>query len=255
MFAKIITYFKNVFKSFTFKDWLLLILSIVVLSLYFWGKHWENKSIEYANQRGIYTDSLTIYKNKLNEEYAAKYTMIMNEKDLKLYNKELWNELKSLKDNPLVITKTNLETVVREIQAKNDTVYVHDNIETGLKDYTYNWSAKDSIWYSVKGISTVSGDFKTFNTTIPELKINSNLTLDLIETKQNLQVIAKTDNPYMNVSDIKSVVIDPRKSKILKSYFPQKKWGIGPQVGVGVTSDLKVRPYIGVGIQYSIFNF
>lgn len=34
-----------------------------------------------------------------------------------------------------------------------------------------------------------------------------------------------------------------------------KRWGIGIQAGVGFTWQKEVRPYIGVGISYNLFNF
>lgn len=33
-----------------------------------------------------------------------------------------------------------------------------------------------------------------------------------------------------------------------------KKWGIGPQVGLGVVGNT-VQPYIGIGIQYNVIRF
>lgn len=267
MFKKVKTWLKDKVSKFTFKDWLLILCGVLILGLIIYSHYWKDKSLEYYNQRGILTDSLTTYKNKLGEEYAAKNSLIMSANDLKKYNEDLWNEYKNLKNaNPLVLTKTNLTTEIREIQGKNDTVWITPHTpEPGnasetqipdLKDYKYEWSAKDSTWYTLRGETTFTGrDVRNFNARIPEFKMNSNLTLDVIDEKENLRVIAKTDNPYINVSDIQSVVIDPRKSPTLKKYFPQKRWGIGPQVGIGLTGDLKFRPYIGIGIQYSIFNF
>jgi len=257
MFKRFKNWFINKIKSFTFKDWLITLTALTAIGLLIYGNYWKNKSLEYYNQRGIYSDSLTVYKNKLGEEYAAKNTLIMNKNELEKYNKELWKEFKNLKDNPLVLTNTVLKTEIKEIAGKHDTTYITPNPDNpDLKDYKFEWSAKDEPWYSMKGVTQVTGaDVHNFSTKVPEFKMNSNLKLNLIENKENLQVIVKTDNPYINVDDIESVVIDPRKSKTLKSYFPQKKWGIGPQVGVGLTSDLKFRPYIGIGIQYSIINF
>lgn len=257
MFRSLKNWLKDKISKFTFKDWVIVLTVFTALALLIYGNYWKNKSLEYYNQRGIYSDSLTVYKNKLGEEYAAKNTLIMDKATLKKYNDELWEEYKKIKDNPLVLTNTVLKTEIKEIEGKHDTTYIAPNIQNPeLKDYTFEWSAKDSVWYMMQGVTKVSGkDVQNFSTRIPEFRMNSNLKLNLIETKENLQVVAKTDNPYINIDDISSVVIDPRKSKTLKKYFPQKRWGIGPQVGVGLTSDLKFRPYIGVGIQYSIINF
>jgi hypothetical protein len=68
-------------------------------------------------------------------------------------------------------------------------------------------------------------------------------------------VLARTDNPYIVIDDVQGAFIDPTKSNVIKSYFKPKRWGIGLQGGIGVCGDLKIRPYIGVGISWSLIQF
>ena len=42
--------------------------------------------------------------------------------------------------------------------------------------------------------------------------------------------------------------------KVQKVAEKPKKWGIGPQVGVGVINN-QIYPYIGVGVQYNLIRF
>lgn len=70
-----------------------------------------------------------------------------------------------------------------------------------------------------------------------------------------LQFIGRSDNPYVTIMNVNGVIIDPTNSDVLKSCFKPKKWSVGPQVGVGVGADLKLSPYIGVGITYGILQW
>lgn len=36
--------------------------------------------------------------------------------------------------------------------------------------------------------------------------------------------------------------------------YRQKRWGLGVQVGVGVTPS-KIEPYIGIGVTYNLFSW
>ena len=47
----------------------------------------------------------SIYKNKLDSEYVAKNIYIQTANQLKKTNQELYDEIKNLKDNPVVVTK------------------------------------------------------------------------------------------------------------------------------------------------------
>ena len=67
-------------------------------------------------------------------------------------------------------------------------------------------------------------------------------TLDVIEKENKLKIIGTSDNPYVSITDFNGAVIDPTTSDVLKNCFKQKRWGIGPQVGVGVSRDLKFSP-------------
>jgi uncharacterized small protein (DUF1192 family) len=247
---KIKTFFVNLFKKFSFKDWLLLILGILLIIMFFWVNSLKSENLNLSQS---YTDSVTVYKNKAGEEYKEKQLAILSVDELKKENSELYQEIKSLKETPVVVSK--VETVFKVDTVKLETT--HTIIETdSIPDHQYNWSFNHpDNYYALSGKSLISGDFNTFSSTLDNLTVNSKITLDVIDNDENLSVIVKSDNPYVDISDINSVVIDPTKSKTLKKYFPQKKWGLGPSVGVGVDKNLHFTPYIGVSINYSIISF
>ena len=54
------------------------------------------------------------------------------------------------------------------------------------------------------------------------------------------RIYPKTVTKY--ITNTERVVVEP------------KKWGIGPQIGLGVVGNT-VQPYIGIGIQYNVIRF
>jgi hypothetical protein len=67
----------------------------------------------------------------------------------------------------------------------------------------------------------------------------------------------------MVITEIEGAVIDPHKSEVLKKMFPDKKFSVGPYVGIGFGAGYGINGQpimgpvfnLGLGIQYSIFKF
>ena len=247
--SKIWNYLKNLDSRLLAILLLLAVLAIAIL--YCKYKYFERKSNEIIY---VTNDSLEYYKNKAHEEYVAKNTYIMELNDIKATNEELYKEIKNLKDHPIVVTKT-------EIQYKHDTITTQvDSIIKQIDDKLYYWSANDSTYLQIAGITTITENGEKFENVISEVSMTAGLTFDLIETKdKQLKVIAKSDNPYIEFNDINSAVLDPKESKVLKSYFKPKRFGVGPYVGGGltVTPDGKfiVTPSVGLAVTWDIIQF
>lgn len=232
------------------KDWLLIFLTILCLSFYFEYRHYYHKSL---TPTVVYkTDSLDVYKNKLKEAYASVNVYVQDKNQLKKQNTQLAEELKKLKDNPIVITKTKVKVYVDTIYAESDTIIQQDTI------YDLHWHFMEpNNYFSMNGLTRVKNDFSSFNTNIYNLQLDTEITMDIIDDKKNnrFKLIARTDNPYINITNMDGVVFDPTKSSILKKYYKTKRWHIGPQITYGITTDGKLRPTFGVGIGYGIINF
>ena len=244
----------NFFKKFSFKDWLLFISIIGMIILYMLYNHAQDQLLYNRNS---YADTLTVYKNKLGEAYTAKNTYVQTVKDLKKTNAELYEEVKNLKDHSVVIVKTKTEFKKDTVYTQKDSinpVYHNDSLY-----YNLCWSAnQEKQYYSFNGITKVKYDFSDFSTLIKDMKVNTGITLDLIDDGKQLRVITKSENPYINVNDINSVVIDPTKSKTLSKYFNRQHFIVGPYVGYGIgihDNKLITTPTIGIGITYKIFGF
>ena len=243
----------NILAKLSFKDYIILILLLLSMIFYFNYKHYYKKSL---NPVIVYnTDSLTIYKNKLQEIYKEKEIYIQNLKDLKDQNNLLSVEVNKLKDNPLVVTNTKLQVKIDTVKAKSDTIIKYiDNDKDTL--YNLSWHVQEpKNYFNINGLTNVKSDFSMFTTQINQLTLNTNLTLDIIEKNKKISIIGKTDNPYINIINMDGVVLDPNNSKLLKKYMKKNKWNIGPTIGVGITSDMKVKPYMGLGVSYGIIRF
>ena len=243
-----LNFIKTIFSKLKFKDYILIILLGLVGFYYVEYKNYYNKSLTPII---IYdTDSLFIYKNKLKEVYKEKEIFVQDLKNIKEQNTLLSNEINKLKNNPIVVTKT-------ELKVQLDTVFMNsDEISLNLKDSIYNlkWS-QNNQYYNIDGLTNVKNDFTFFNTQINKLELSTNLILDIIEDNKKIQLIGKTDNPYINIINMDGVILDPSKNKLLKKYYKQKKWNLGPYIGVGLTSNMKFQPSIGLGISYGIIQF
>ena len=248
MFNTILNALVDFAKKLTFKDWIILILLLLAIGFGISARHYYNKSL-YPTV--IYnSDSLEVYKNKINDEYVAKDIYIQTVDQLKKENADLYAEVNNLKDHPIIVTKTKIEFKTDTIYMKSDSI-VSDSVYNNLY-----WSAKElNGYYDISGLTRVHSGFEDFTTSINHLRIPVELTLDVIEKENKFKIIGTSDNPYVSITDFNGAVIDPTTSDVLKNCFKPKRWGIGPQVGVGVSRDLKFSPYIGIGIQYYVFTF
>ena len=244
---QILKFLKDLVFKLKFKDWLILLLAISALCFYISSRYYYQKSL---NPVIVYNDSIQYYKNKLKEEYAMKNIYIQSNAQLKKVNTELTDEIKNLRDHPIVVTKTTTEIVIDTIKMQSDTIY----IDPSNSIQTLEWHNSDDFFY-IKGKTLVKNDFSQFQTIVDQLKIQAELTLDIIEKDNNLRMIAKSNNPYLHISNMDGVILTPSDSKVLKKYFPKKRWSIGPQVGIGISKGMEVSPYIGLGISYGFIQF
>lgn len=241
------------------KDWIIIALGIIILLLGIGCGIYYHKYQKAEGQVVIWNDSTYFYKNKYNEEYAAKNTYILKAEQLQAYNNELYKEYKSLKDNPIVITKTKVVT-------KLDTVYTDTHDVTHDGDMiAWTWDAKDSTYYKMSGQSIAYlNNIDSTETIIDNLEMNANLTLDVIDNGEQLSVIAKTDNPYMQLGDMQSVIIDPMNSPTFKNYYKPKRWGLSLYLGGGLNIGydlinkgvgINAGGSIGIAITYDLIQW
>ena len=242
MFKTIISNYKNV---------LIIILLIVSSILYFKNVNIENK---LETNQVILTDSLYEYKNKVNELYKEKEAYITNKKDLERINKELYDEIKKLKDNPIVITK--IETVT-----KIDSIFIESKTE---KDSLSN--SKINNYNYIDDYISMNLTHKLNNNTgslfVNNIKMNADITYSIIENKKTnkLSIITKSNNPYLNITDVNGGLINLQNSKTLEQYYRRdNKWNISINGGYGIVYDhvngrFAVGPTLSIGVSYVLFH-
>lgn len=241
------------------KDWVIIALIIIIILLSFGLAIYCHKYQNAQKQVVIWNDSTYIYKNKYGEEYAAKNTYILEAEQLKKYNEELYKEYKSLKDNPIIITKTEIITKIDTFDTNtNNMVYGDSTVQ-------WDWDASDKDYYEINGTSVANlKNPDSTQTTVNNLEIDAKLTLNVVDNGEQLAVIAKTDNPYVCLENMQSVVINPTTSPTLSNYYKPKRWGLSVYLGVGVNVGydpinngvgLNIGPSAGIAVTYDLIQW
>jgi len=248
---------------------ILLALTILFLFLFIRSCNESGSQINTLKQN-VFTlkDSLRVYKDKTGKLVYEKGALISENKDLVKLNADLANEVKNLKDNPLVVIKTVVkivhDTTYIEIKPTNSGKW---NGNTFTKNFEWDLSNK----YSSENYRLIKGNFdvyidSSFKLSTSKMKIikdelNMSMSTGLTENKDGfLEIFVKSDYPGFKVSKLDGALIDPKKSEVLKKYFVPKRWGLGIYGGYGISlNPITFLPtsgiQIGIGIQYNILQW
>lgn len=256
------------FKNIKIQRNLAIIIAIIAILLV----HRCTKSdtnIDSLNQNiTALNDTIRSYKDKNSQLVYEKSAFISKLKGLESLNKELSEELKYLKDHPIVIIKTRIKIV-------HDTVYIPVNIgdPTHLIDgsISRNLTWKYEKDFSGGNYRKLAGDLdvivdSNLNLTSSPMHITTDefgmsLITGLTENKDGLlEIFIKSPYPGFKVTSIDGALIDPNESEVIKKYFPPKRWAIGFYGGYGIYYDpLKISAgsglQIGIGLQYNILQW
>lgn len=217
----------------------------------------RKNNIKDESEQNLYALSDTLHtvltKNKKIE--TEKGLLVMSEAELKKAKKDLYDELQ--------VEKGKVKVIIEEvIVIKHDTLYLHDTIvklpnsnyllkwdyNKTYDQYNYNIIAGESkihIDTTVKPINVVS-----LGSTITKNEIGLNLITGIKKEDGKLKIFVRSDYPGFSVTKIDGC--DLSESKDLKKY---KRFGVGPNISIGVGTALKPEIFIGIGIQYNIFRF
>jgi hypothetical protein len=213
-------------------------------------------------------DSIRTYKTKNGTLVYEKGALISENGNLKSLNKGLSDEIKYLKDNPIVVIQT-------KIVIKHDTIKVP--VYVGVPIYHKDGSVTRELTWKYekdfgKGNSRkLSGKLDvtvdtSMNLTSSPVHITNDefslaITTGLTENKDGLlEIFVKSDYPGFSVSELDGALIDPKKSEVLKKYFPPKKWSLGLYTGFGPYVDpfnakVGVGVQVGIGLQYNLIQW
>lgn len=244
---------------------IMFVLAAVILGLVFLNlkqcndkKDSNNKNAIYLSNLQALKDTVKIEKDKSGQIEFSKQALIAENGGLKDLNKSLDDQVKKEKGKVIYIEtgtgKINSDTtkqIIGSIKEVNDTTYeISDSL-------TINYDSNN--YKKLLVVTTINID-KNRNVKILKTKINKdntgfNIITGLQEENDKLRIFLRSDYPDLQFTKIDGSLIDPKKSDVIKSFFPKKNWGLGIQGGVGITSQAKTGIYIGVGIQYNLLTW
>ena len=182
------------------------------------------------------TDTLHYYKSKKGDTIVYKQGFQINSIDeMKKLYPELYIDMRDMILKNSVKDAVHFEgTIENEV---HDTTYVvkHDTITRGF-EHTFDFNNE---FRTLSGRIQYAAD--TLNFKIEHDIVNFNYT---VAQDKSGKIYIKSSNPYVKYNEITGFQIKPVKTK---------KWHIGPQVSVGYND--KIRPYVGIGVTYSVFSF
>jgi hypothetical protein len=183
----------------------------------------------------------TVYVSQIEQELKtlrqAKQDGDVTSQDLRKLNIKTLNELTK--------TKLTLKVVRDSVKHNGKIITIHDTILKDVKCIELPFSFADSSQYV-----NLWGEFSTEG--VMNWGINAPVNIDLYSTvdkttkKNSVSVVI--DNPYVTVNSVSSIKLDIPKVK---------KWGIGVQVGYGISIAKKptMFPYIGFGVSRNFIRF
>jgi hypothetical protein len=182
----------------------------------------------------VIRDSVTHWKDEYGKEHSK--TKVVESKNFELFTKlettnETVKELQKLIKESKGKNKPEIATVIKTV-TKIDTIIVRD---------------KDSSDFRIKDkyldfVAKVNGDSLDTKVELKSyLKLTHRYERENIFSKKYLVVDAVEENPHIKVEDVRSIKVP----------IKQKKWHVGPYVGVSH----KLDAVLGVGLTYSVLSF
>ena len=194
-----------------------------------------NDKIEIRNEMNhnieALTDSVKQYKTSSGDIAAEKAILIGDIDLLKKTNDSLYNKVKELgikKPETVVYIKNDI------IHEKHDTAW---KIISPEMMHQFDFSNK---WRELSG--NVSLKDSIIGMTIDKDVVH----IDYTMVEKDGRVYVSSENPYVRFNDIQGITLSKPK---------QKRFNIGPNIGMSFTSDGKIKPSIGIGITYSLISF
>ena len=194
----------------------ILIIVVLLMCLNFSISKCSNTSKEYKNNIEALTDTIKYYKDKNGNLVATKLGFESDINTLKILNKQLYDEIETLK-----LRKGNVKNIyhIEGVidHGKNDTVYIvkNDSINRGFYR-TFNFN---NDFRTLEGNISYIPDSLKFNIEKDYIKFDYTLVMD-----KNNKIYIKSDNPYVKYNEISGFTIQKEK---------KTHWSLGPSINWG----------------------
>ena len=204
----------------------------------------KDNNSRYENNIKALTDSIKYLKSKSGETVVEKTVFEIKDIDeLRQLNKQLYDEVKDLKNLVKLKNITNATQFSGEIvNVLHDTTFIvqYDTIKNG---FNHNFAFNDE-WRDLEG-----------NVNYADESLSMAITKDVtrfdytVVTDKDNKVYIKSKNPYVKFDEFTGFTVPDKVQK------KSKHFGVGPEIGVGVSTDGKVVPYAGIGVHWSLWKF
>ena len=225
----------------------------------------EAQTIISKNNIEVLNDSMKTYRSKQGSLITEKGVLIASKEELKDINTNLYETIDDLSKEiknakPIVITKYKTKFV-------HDTIFVESEL-ISINDSTYNIKFSKDTTYNennsrhIAGLVTIDllSDSSRFNkikassVQISKDEMHVDATLILGMKDDMLKVWIESKYPGFRVKDIEAVTLDPKIHPELRK-LNNKKFSVGPYIGIGIGQNFTFQPSIGFGIQYTLIKF
>ena len=232
---------------------LLLVIIFILISLQFksCSAHINAEDRNEANMRAL-TSKTETYKNKAKELSYKNASFIASEKELKKLNDSLYIAIKKEKGKVSFITQFKPVYISKPLELNSNLTLLGPN--------HYGLSFKDSTENKyIEGISRFKLDttgnlinIKADGTSILRNEFSFELTVGFTENDKQYDIFVTPSNPEVVIKNIKGTIIPKNIPNIVQK---KKKFGIGPQFGIGVNQNFEKSIYVGIGISYNLIRF
>lgn len=250
---------------------IIVIVALLVVGYIGWSKIQSlgtKLTMSEQNTKAL-TDSVRVSKTKNGKLEYSINVMVAEKGDLAKLNKTLADEVAKERGKiHELMAMTGHVTLTDTIYLTN-TLMKYSNGIYGLKwSYDTAFDAKnsrsiagesgfrqDTIKTMIDGKEIVGTKIEPLLTRLTKDEVKFNLVVGLRDKDKNIEIFARSDYPNLVITDLQGAIIDPKTHPVLKQFNKTKRWGVGPYVGVGIGTDLKFMPQIGIGVTFSLIRF
>jgi hypothetical protein len=217
----------------------------------------KNEKAESDQNYQAATDNIRKMKTHSDSVEYDKTVYIAKAVELVKLNKQLSDELTAEGQDTKFLANVTAGIT-------GDTVYMPGQVVTIVKtvdkkpDSTLRFNFAYNKVYtagsrSLAGFTTYDPTLKSSATTLTQDDLSLNLVTGLKkDPKYGYEIFVRSDYPGFSINKLDGAIVDP---SIIEN-ATKKHWIIGPSAGAQWDlSTGKVRPYIGVGVTYSLLSF
>lgn len=197
----------------------------------------------YNNNITALTDTIKYWKDKAGNLVAQKTMLSGDLNSLKLINDSLYNKIKNdmkIKNPDNIVY---IKTTVKD--DKHDTLWIVESKDSIYNRIEKNFDFSDS-YRTLKGYTYLYKG-KNKSDTLGTVISKNEMVCDFTVVQKDNQLYITSNNPYIKYNNIIGINNN--------NYNKNKRFGIGPYIGVGINYKGKIQPTIGIGLTYSIIKF